>query len=244
MRASIAAEAAGVPSVSVVCEGFVKQAAATGRGHGFDGLPLAVLPGHVDAQSSEVMLANVRDVAVGQVIAGLTELVAVGDAQARIRRGFHQQERSRQDQLCRDGGGIGRIGIDDIETATLRAGIEQAARASCCGPRSRPSYAAARICCLCPGDSSRNEKGLRTQGGGGWKRGGRGAWAQVHTSQLLGDDFHVRDWVDAVLHCTRVPAQPRPARAAPPRAAEGVPSPHLAQQVPGGGEESAGPHRG
>ena len=82
MRASIAAEAAGVPSVSVVCEGFVKQAAATGRGHGFDGLPLAVLPGHVDAQSSEVMLANVRDVAVGQVIAGLTELVAVGDGEA------------------------------------------------------------------------------------------------------------------------------------------------------------------
>jgi len=82
MRASIAAESAGVPSVSVVCEGFVKQAAATGRGHGFDGLPLAVMPGHVDAQSSDVVLANVRDVAVDQVIAGLTEPVAVGDAEA------------------------------------------------------------------------------------------------------------------------------------------------------------------
>lgn len=71
-----------MPSVSVVCEGFVKQAAATGRGHGFDDLPLAVLPGHVDAQSSEVMLANVRDVAIDQVIAGLTALVAAGGAEA------------------------------------------------------------------------------------------------------------------------------------------------------------------
>ena len=81
MRASIAAEAAGVPTVSIVCEGFVGQAAATGRGHGFDGLALAVLPGHVDAQSSEVMLANVRDGAVDQVIDGLThDLAVAGDA--------------------------------------------------------------------------------------------------------------------------------------------------------------------
>lgn len=80
MRASIAAESAGIPTVSLVCEGFVKQAAATGRGHGYDGLPIAVMPGHVDAQSAELMLANLRAVAVDQVIAGLTEAVAVGEA--------------------------------------------------------------------------------------------------------------------------------------------------------------------
>lgn len=76
MRASIAAEKAGIASVSIVCEGFVGQAAATGRGMGFDGLRLAVMPGHVDAQSAHVMLNNVRASTVDQVIMGLTELLA------------------------------------------------------------------------------------------------------------------------------------------------------------------------
>jgi hypothetical protein len=78
MRASIAAESAGIPSVSVVCEGFVGQAAATGRGLGFDDLPLAVMPGHVDAQPAGVMLANVRSVALEQVVAGLTQPITPG----------------------------------------------------------------------------------------------------------------------------------------------------------------------
>ncbi len=84
MRASIAAESVGIPSVSIVCEGFVGQAAATGRGLGYDGLPLAVMPGHVDAQAAEAMLANLRDVVVDQVISGLTAPVAddVGDGSA------------------------------------------------------------------------------------------------------------------------------------------------------------------
>lgn len=82
MRASVAAESAGIPSVSVVCEGFVKQANATGRGHGYDGLPLAIMPGHVDAQSADVMLANLRELAVDQVIAGLTKAVGTSEAEA------------------------------------------------------------------------------------------------------------------------------------------------------------------
>ncbi len=81
MRASIAAESAGIPSVSLVCEGFVKQAAATGRGHGYDGLPLAVMPGHVDAQSAEAMLSNLREVAIDQLVTGLTEAVGSGAAE-------------------------------------------------------------------------------------------------------------------------------------------------------------------
>lgn len=66
--------------MSIVCAGFVGQAAATGRGRGYDGLPLAVMPGHVDAQSTDVMLVNVRDIVVDQVVAGLTEAIAVADA--------------------------------------------------------------------------------------------------------------------------------------------------------------------
>lgn len=72
LRASIAAEAAGIPSVSIICEGFEGQASATGRGLGFDGLPLAVTVGHVDAQSTDVMVANFVAFTVDRIIDGLT----------------------------------------------------------------------------------------------------------------------------------------------------------------------------
>ena len=72
LRASIAAEAAGIPSVSIICEGFAGQASATGRGHGFDGLALAMTVGHVDAQSVEEMSTNFLAVTVDQIIDGLT----------------------------------------------------------------------------------------------------------------------------------------------------------------------------
>ena len=57
--------------MSIVCEGFEGQALATGRGHGFDGLSLAVTVGHVDAQSAEQMTANFVIHTVDQVIEGL-----------------------------------------------------------------------------------------------------------------------------------------------------------------------------
>ena len=72
MRASIAAESAGIPSVSIVCKGFEGQARATARGHGFDGLPLAITVGHVDAQSAGEMIADFVTFTVDQVVAGLT----------------------------------------------------------------------------------------------------------------------------------------------------------------------------
>jgi hypothetical protein len=72
LRAAIAAESAGIPSVSIVCEGFDGQARATARGHGYDGLALAVTVGHVDAQSSEEMIRNFVARTVDDVIAGLT----------------------------------------------------------------------------------------------------------------------------------------------------------------------------
>ena len=77
MRASVVAEAAGVPSVSLVCEGFERQAAATGRGAGCDGLPLGVLRGHVDAQSHDEMIGSLRDSTLDQIIAGLTSAPVV-----------------------------------------------------------------------------------------------------------------------------------------------------------------------
>ena len=87
LRVSVACEAAGVPTVSLVCEGFERQAAATGRGLGFDGLPLAVLKGHVDAQSYDEMVASFVEHTLAQVIDGLTVAILrpqpLGNAPAR-----------------------------------------------------------------------------------------------------------------------------------------------------------------
>jgi len=71
MRASIAAENAGIPSVSLICEGFEGQARATGRGLGFDDLAVAVTTGHVDAQSFNEMIDNFMADTFDQVINGL-----------------------------------------------------------------------------------------------------------------------------------------------------------------------------
>ena len=80
LRASVAAEAAGIPTVSVVCEGFEGQARATARGLGFDGVALAVLPGHVDTQSIDQLTDNVVRHTVPAIIAGLTNaLDSTGD---------------------------------------------------------------------------------------------------------------------------------------------------------------------
>ena len=73
LRASVAAEAAGIPTVSLVCEGFSQQALATGRGLGFSGMRLAVLKGHVDAQSTQDVIASLIATTIDQIVAGLTE---------------------------------------------------------------------------------------------------------------------------------------------------------------------------
>jgi hypothetical protein len=72
VRASALAEATGVPSVSLTCEGFLGQAATTAAGLGMPNLPVALVPGHVDAQSADELRRNVREVTLGAVIDGLT----------------------------------------------------------------------------------------------------------------------------------------------------------------------------
>ncbi len=71
LRAAVAAESAGIPSVSILCEGFDGQGSATGRGHGYDGMALAMTVGHVDAQSTDVMIRSFIDHTVDAVVAGL-----------------------------------------------------------------------------------------------------------------------------------------------------------------------------
>ncbi len=69
-----------MPSVSLVCESFEGQAVATARGHGFEGLPLAVTVGHVDAQSADEMAANFVAYTVDAVVEGLTGQAAVSNS--------------------------------------------------------------------------------------------------------------------------------------------------------------------
>ena len=73
LRASAAAEEAGVPSSSLVCEGFVGQAGTTSSDLGMPNLPLAKVPGHVDVQTDDELRENVLDVTVDEVIRNLTE---------------------------------------------------------------------------------------------------------------------------------------------------------------------------
>jgi hypothetical protein len=71
LRASVACEQAGFPTSSLVCEGFLGQAAATSVGLGMPNLPVATIPGHPGAQSLEEIRANVFDVTTEQVIDNL-----------------------------------------------------------------------------------------------------------------------------------------------------------------------------
>ena len=65
-----------MPSVSLVCGGFERQAAATARGLGFEGVPLAVMRGHVDAQSYDEMIGSFVAHTIDEIVAGLTSDVS------------------------------------------------------------------------------------------------------------------------------------------------------------------------
>jgi hypothetical protein len=73
LRASEACERAGVPTSSLVCEGFLGQAAATSVGLGMPNLPVATIVGHPGAQSLEELRANVLAVTADQVMANLLD---------------------------------------------------------------------------------------------------------------------------------------------------------------------------
>ncbi|MBI4189406.1 MAG: hypothetical protein HY525_02575 [Betaproteobacteria bacterium] len=72
LRASAVCEAAGVPSSSLVSEGFIGQAAAISVGLGMPNLPIARMPGHPGVQSKEELMRAVLEGTVERVIANLT----------------------------------------------------------------------------------------------------------------------------------------------------------------------------
>jgi hypothetical protein len=73
LRASAACERAGVPTASLVCEGFLGQAGTTSIGLGFPNMPVALVPGHVGTQSDDELYANITGVTLDCVIENLTQ---------------------------------------------------------------------------------------------------------------------------------------------------------------------------
>ncbi|MDB5902141.1 MAG: hypothetical protein JWM26_1019 [Betaproteobacteria bacterium] len=71
LRASAAAEAAGIPTSTLVCDGFLGLAANTSIGLGVPTIPLAAVPGHTGVQSREELRRNILGVTLDQVVANL-----------------------------------------------------------------------------------------------------------------------------------------------------------------------------
>ena len=71
LRASEICERAGFPTSSLVCEGFLGQAAATSVGLGMPNMPVATIVGHPGAQSSEEIRRFAAEVTAREVIENL-----------------------------------------------------------------------------------------------------------------------------------------------------------------------------
>jgi hypothetical protein len=81
LRVSAAAEASGIPSASLVCEGFVGQARTLAPGLGFSMLPLGIIEGHVDSMSRSELREVVMTKTLPSVLDCLTGQMS-GDAPA------------------------------------------------------------------------------------------------------------------------------------------------------------------
>ena len=73
MRASAVVEKAGIPTATLVCDGFTGQAAAITPGLGVESLPIARIVGHVDGQSIQELQRNIEEVTTVEVIRRLVE---------------------------------------------------------------------------------------------------------------------------------------------------------------------------
>jgi len=71
-RASVAAEKAGVPTVSIVTTGFLGQAQAVAQALGVQNLPIAEYPGVVATDSTEDLKKKVSGIVINNIIKGLT----------------------------------------------------------------------------------------------------------------------------------------------------------------------------
>jgi len=71
-RASILVEKLGIPTVSIVCDGFLTQGRLSAKGMGMPNLPYTVHPGHLNLTTVEQAQNNAAEIMLDQVIKGLT----------------------------------------------------------------------------------------------------------------------------------------------------------------------------
>jgi len=79
VRASIAAEKAGIPTATIVASGFLDQAKVTAKALGMASLGIAEYPGIIMNQSKEELRKNVEEVLVDNIIRELTKPVKKTD---------------------------------------------------------------------------------------------------------------------------------------------------------------------
>jgi hypothetical protein len=72
LRASAVCEAAGFPTSSLTCEGFIKQAAVTSVGLGMPNIPVALVPGHIGMKTAQELRDDVLNVTMDDVVKNLT----------------------------------------------------------------------------------------------------------------------------------------------------------------------------
>ena len=97
LRASAVCEAAGFPTSSLTCEGFVRQAAVTSVGLGMPNIPVAVVPGHIGTKTPQELRDDILNVTLDDVVKNLTVMPDVAREQAEprsrdivVRGGFQQ----------------------------------------------------------------------------------------------------------------------------------------------------------
>ena len=78
LRASAVCEEAGVPSSSLVSQGFLQLAAASSIGLGLPSMPVALVPGHPGAQSPTMLRHNILEVTTAEVIKNLMQASGTG----------------------------------------------------------------------------------------------------------------------------------------------------------------------
>ncbi|MFC1988990.1 hypothetical protein ACFLVW_00215 [Chloroflexota bacterium] len=72
MRASVAVEKLGLPTVSIICDGFIVPGELSATGLGIPNLPMSVYPGPLNLHSDEELEKNVAAALIDKIIEGLT----------------------------------------------------------------------------------------------------------------------------------------------------------------------------
>jgi hypothetical protein len=76
LRASVAAESAGIPSATLVCESFMTLSKAASQGLGYPNIAVAPVRGHPGLQSKDVLQQNVRELTLDGVLNALFKMPA------------------------------------------------------------------------------------------------------------------------------------------------------------------------